>query len=426
MLSYRLFVGHRGRRVYLALFLCLFALSIGVRVRSYLLTRKIYAVLSGLDRLRVDATTEEQLLKTVPYLVREKNTLPGTQGYYRAEISNEGDRRWLYRLPSFLYSLWPLRVDLPRKAMTNKWELMPVPTKIAYVLGWRQVSFSAYVFVLNGTVWSTGYSIEPDVLVGYPLSYFVVARSAHGFWTNRSREQPVQSTDDESPDYRFGAVAGQFSLLAGADSSIGVVYTATAPRDLVSHVYQVDLSCFWAIRGCDSVRQVTPLLWQDRQAIATATTSRVSSMAGWSSSGNPCPDRILAGRVRTLLDVNVALLEVLNSRSELVNREGTVSEEIVTDYRLIEALRGQPQGPWTDIRYRWAIPWPSSPTGEVLNPMRPSYPKPGERVLYFSGASFDSCRIVPATPSAESSVRSALPAPRRSEDDVTRYLYARK
>jgi hypothetical protein len=105
MLSYRLFVGRRGRRVYLALLLCIFALSIGVRVRSYLLTRKIYAVLSGLDRLRVDATTEEQLSKTVPYLVREKNTLPGTQGYYRAEISNERDRQWLYRLPSFLYSL---------------------------------------------------------------------------------------------------------------------------------------------------------------------------------------------------------------------------------------------------------------------------------------------------------------------------------
>lgn len=43
--------------------------------------------------------------------------------------------------------------------------------------------------------------IEPDVLISYPLSYFVVARSAHGFWTSRGREQPVQSTDDESPEY---------------------------------------------------------------------------------------------------------------------------------------------------------------------------------------------------------------------------------
>jgi hypothetical protein len=166
MLSYRLLVDHRARRVYLALLLCLFALSIGVRIRSYLLTRKIYAVLSGLDRLRIDATTEKQLLMTVPYLVREKNTLPGTQGYYHVEISNEGDRSWLYRLPALFYSLWPFHGELPSRLMTDKWELMPLPTKIGYVLGWRQVSFSAYVFVLNGTVSSTGYSIEPDILVG--------------------------------------------------------------------------------------------------------------------------------------------------------------------------------------------------------------------------------------------------------------------
>ncbi len=131
MSFYRLFVGYRAHRVYLALFLFLFALSIGVRVRSYLLTRRIYAALSGLDRLRVDATTEEQLLRTVPYLVPEKNMLPGTQGYYRAELSNKDDRRWLYRLPSFLSSLWPPHVDLP---MRNKWDLMDLPTTIAYVL----------------------------------------------------------------------------------------------------------------------------------------------------------------------------------------------------------------------------------------------------------------------------------------------------
>lgn len=102
MLFYRLFVGHRARRVYLALFLLLLALSIGVRARSYLLTRRIYAVLSGLDRLRVDATTEEQVLRNVPYLVLDKNTPPGAKRYYRAEISNLDDRRWMYWVPSFL------------------------------------------------------------------------------------------------------------------------------------------------------------------------------------------------------------------------------------------------------------------------------------------------------------------------------------
>ena len=69
MLLYRLFAGRRARRVYLALFLAIFSLSVDVRIRSYLLGRKIQAVISGLGRLRVDETTEEQLRKTVPYLV---------------------------------------------------------------------------------------------------------------------------------------------------------------------------------------------------------------------------------------------------------------------------------------------------------------------------------------------------------------------
>lgn len=60
--------GRRARRVYLALLLALVLLSTGLRVRSYLLTRKIYAVLSGLEQVRIDKTTEQQLMRTVPYL----------------------------------------------------------------------------------------------------------------------------------------------------------------------------------------------------------------------------------------------------------------------------------------------------------------------------------------------------------------------
>lgn len=50
---------------------------------------------------------------------------------------------------------------------------MRFPLKVAYVLGWRHLSFSASVTVLDGTVSSTWYDIEPDVLLGFPLSYFV-------------------------------------------------------------------------------------------------------------------------------------------------------------------------------------------------------------------------------------------------------------
>jgi hypothetical protein len=400
-------LGRRARPIYLAVLLLPIVFSVSLRVRTFLAARKIHAVLSGLEQVRVDRTTEEQLLRTVPYLVPSDPTrqmLAGGHDSYRVEISNAdyyyGWTRWV---PDYVLSLWPVHdSDLPVK---DKWKSLTFPLKAAYVLGWRHLSFSAYVTVLNGTVSSTGYNLEPDVLIGYPLSYFVVARSAHGFSRDAGRRPvPVHSTDDESPDYRFGAVAGQFSMLDGTDSSIGVAYTADAPRDLIDHAFRVDLGCFWGSRGCDSVHQVVPLLWKDRRAIEDATTARFRST-------DPCPNRILSGRVRYLPDLNVALLEVVRSRSEEVNYEGNRSEDIVTDYRLKEAIRGNPEGPWTDIRHRWTIPWPLSPRGEIPNPEPPSYPKPGDRFLYFSGATFDSCRIIRATPSAESAVRSAIPAP---------------
>jgi hypothetical protein len=237
-------------------------------------------------------------------------------------------------------------------------------------------------------------------------------RSVHGFTRNAGhRPVPVQSTDDESPQYRFGAVAGPLSIREGPDTAIGVAYTFDAPPDLISHAFQVDLQCFWGLRGCDSVRQVVPLLWNDRQAILNQTAARLNS-------SHPCPDRILAGRVRYLLDGSVALLEVVRSREEQMSYEGDHSEEFITDYRLTQVIRGQPEGPWIGMRRRPTIPWPLSRTGERVNPMQPFLPKPGERFLYFGGATFDSCRIVPATPSAEAAVRDAVPAPRRVEDDI--------
>ena len=51
--------------------LLLIILSGVIRVRSYRITRKFQAVLAGLAQVTVDSTTEEQLVRTVPYLVRD-------------------------------------------------------------------------------------------------------------------------------------------------------------------------------------------------------------------------------------------------------------------------------------------------------------------------------------------------------------------
>jgi hypothetical protein len=403
--------GRWARRGCILMFLMCISLSAVLRCRTYLLTCRIQAVLAGIAQVRVDQTTEGQLLKAVPFLVRDGREFQrGTsvERHYHVIISNNEDwpggagptMRWV---PQFLFRLWPPSERFPDNHELHKLKVLSFPVRVAYLLGWRHLSFAASVVVLDGAVSSSCYRIDPDVFLGWPASDLVVARSVHGLWTPRGAPVWVSNEADESPDFRFDS-SGAFSLIPGADSVIGVAYTANAPKELISHVFRVDLTCFWGIRGCDSVRQVVPLLWADEHAIVARAAARVKSQ-------NPCPDRILAGRARTLPDLSVELLEAVNSTSEKTNYGG----DRITDYRLMEVIRGRP---WATMHYRDRIPWSSDPTADRPDPMASLPPEPGDRFLYFSGARFDSCQIVPATPSAESAVRTAVPAPKRKEDCI--------
>lgn len=158
---------------------------------------------------------------------------------------------------------------------------------------------------------------------------------------------PVRSTDDQNPQFRMW----------GGEYSIQVIYTADAPQELISHAFQVDLSCFWGIRGCSSFSQVAPALRKDKQGIEAATIKRLHSQ-------NPCPDEMLAARVRYLPDVSVALRDVVDSS-------------------------------------------------------QPMLLKPDARMLIFQGATFESCQTVPATPTAEAAVQAVAPAPRLREEEMS-------
>jgi hypothetical protein len=368
------------------------------------------AVLAGLTRVRLDKTTEGQLQTLVPYPLSQDIPSSGLDRHYCATISNDREgyaygslgTGWLQQ--QFLFASWSPD-DGP---IQNKWKTMNLPLRLAYIFGWRHLTFRACVTTLNGIVSGASYVLEPDVFYGFPANELVAVAGVHGLWRTSGR-LPIQSADDESPDFRFGAATGGFSAFAAVDAKIGVAYTPGAPPELTAHAFKVDLSCFWGMRGCDSVRQVVPLLWADRRRIADATAARLRSV-------NPCPDRILEGRVRTLADLNVSLLEVSDSRDELVNYEGDRWGETVTDYRLREIIRGHPNAAEIiAMRRRTMI---ASPTGEMPNPAGPWHPKRGERFLFFSGAQFDSCRIVPDTPSAEMAVRTAVPPIKRREDQV--------
>lgn len=67
--------GLRGRilrRVCITLLLLLVGVRTATGIYALVLTHRVQAVITGLARLRIDETTEEDLRKVVPYLVRSE------------------------------------------------------------------------------------------------------------------------------------------------------------------------------------------------------------------------------------------------------------------------------------------------------------------------------------------------------------------
>lgn len=353
------------------IFLLLVAISIAARLYTFTLTRRIHAILSGLEELKIDQTTEEEMLRTVPYLDRNvygRRVGTSTERTYYVWIANKNDKEGKEKGVPFVHLFWSRPSELPS-----------VADRLAYWLGYRYFFFGAHVVLLDGKVSRVGYSIG----VGRERPRWLISvDSYHGFYASPYKQIVVSRADDESPQYR----------IEGNEQYLDVSYTFDAPRDLTSHVFQADLSCFWGLFGCRDARRVAPLVWQDNRAIAAAALARLKS-------NNPCPDRILAGRVRYLPDASVVLLEVNHARTEKVKATKPNSKEAISDYRVLEVLHGDPQAKGGHPKYfdTWITP--------------------GSRILMFAGCIFDSCAVVPATPSALSTVRNTVPAPKRAEDE---------
>ncbi len=378
----RAFTWRSVRRICFAVFLLLLFLGTAAHIRCYFLAKRIGAVLAGLERVRVDQTTEAELLRDVPYLSRCGQDRPAgssTERRYGVLISNEKD--WLLGGP-----------------------LLSRPGDWLYdlddFLGYRTLIFGAEVRLLDGKVSHIGYEVDRRADIFPRHSGAIVSvDSAHGFWSP-SGYVYVSSTDDESPQFR----------VSGDEKLLSATYTSDAPAELASLAFRIDLACFWSPRGgCHSSSQVAPLWWQRKSAIEAAALVRLTGP-------NPCPDRILAARVRYYPDTNVELLDVLRSRKMVVNDEAAITgEETLTDFRLRSVLRGRPTKALNNVRYS---PFISSPTERgvgILNPV-PAFRNPGAQALFFSGSFFESCRIIPATPSAISAVRATVPVSKYRED----------
>lgn len=397
--------GMRGRilrRFCITFLLVIVSVATVTRIYSFVLTQRFQAVITGLSKLRIGETTEEELRRVVPNLVRSewdwqvKRTPEtgdvdlGSVSTYYVTISNEPS--WM-RFATFAsqYSI----VRYPNGGRPSGWLL-----SLANLLGYRYIGFGAGVRLLDGKVSKISFGVADYLVFPRPLGTMVWVESAHAFWAPYQRDFEVSSTDDENLQLRINA----------NEEHLSVLYAFDAPPAVTSHAFHLDLSCFWGLLGCRHARQIAPLLWQDKITTETRTLARLKS-------NQPCPDRILAARVRYLPDVSVLLLESKGFKTENVNEEGMSIPEIWTNYKLIEVLRGRSWQPSQPIRSSPTVPYPGDYDRRLPN-MGLQWAYKGQRVMLFSNLNFDSCRVVAATPSAESAVRATGLAPRRAEDQM--------
>jgi len=384
---YHKLTGRFARRVYSSAFLISILLVTAVHIRSYLMVRKFQRVLSGLSYVQIDKTTEEELARSVPYLVRsaaETRSDAHVERYYYLVLSNEDE--WLMRKLYFGdFGYW---IPHARALEIAEW------------LGYRCIIFYAQVLVVDGNVSRIRYEIVDEDISPGSYSDFISVRSAHGVWDHEG-PTVVTPADDESPQFR----------VSGDQKSLHLTYMSDAPPEQASRAFDIDLTCFWSLRGCRTARDIAPHLWQYKNEIEEKAASRLVS-------GEPCPDRILAGRVRYLPDLDILLLDVVRVPEQLSVDGWGRSGKSAIGYGLREIIRGsmgvsQEAKKFTyypEIRASSNLSWRSA------NPLS-RVPQIGDQVLLFTGAQFQSCQMVLNTPSALSAVRKAVPSPWHKEDE---------
>jgi hypothetical protein len=403
---WRTLSGRIARRIYLIFVLALIATSAAVRIHTFVLARRMEAVIASLSRLQIDKSTEEDVKRTVPELVRWQWEVPlkrspetgdidvGIEQGYSVAISNESSWMEFSRLISPIISCC-VNTTYSKDGYEHNWILA-----LTNLLGYRYVYFGASVVLLNGKVSRVSYGVQDRLAFPRQVGMILDVQSVHSFWASYRSGFEVSSTDDESPQFR----------VRKGTNSLRVAYTFDAPPDLVAHAFKVDLSCFWGIRGCLTPANIAPSLALDAERIQSAALARLKST-------DPCPARIVAGRSRYLTDVSVSLVESEGWRHEPMNMEGSLGNRTVTDYKLIEVLRGFPVKSLKSVEGRSWVPYPGDYTKQLPNP-GPQWAERGKQILLFTNHSFDSCQLVPAVPEAIAAIRNATPTPKRVEDQT--------
>src|ERR1700733_5345632 len=405
---YRALTSKLARRIYsttlITLLTTFLVTTTIIRVPTYLLTRKFQTVLRGLSKIQIDQTTEAEIPHLVPYLTPRlrdipvipppgspPNVDPGTHHFYYFEASN--DDHWMrFNVFADKYS----QVNYPKNHHhpPQSWIY-----SVAEWFGYRYLRLDASIIILNGKVSSIHYDIGNSFGFPHQAGEIVSASSVHSWWGPRKHLR-VSPIIDQNPTF----------VVFGGDDAIHIKFAPEAPATLRNHIFEVDLRCTWSLTGCHHPVQITSALWRDKQEAEQSAFARLTS-------DNPCPDSLVAGRVRYVPDSDILFLE--STGLPVTNPTGYYldsTSQLHSHYRLIEMIRGES----TYWKSSSAKPYVPDPTDSYhrLPSKNPERRPAGQRVLLLIGPEFSSCQVVPAASAALDAARNPPPAAIRLEDEI--------
>ena len=369
----RLFVSRPARVVYISLLSFVLIVGVGFRIEAAVFARRASRLASTLATVQIGKTTRAEVLRRMPNLVPESSLEPGTRcdaDECLAQVAHTTTLLGpLSNGNSFLFSA------------LQKW-------------GIRFGQLYVFVAFKSGTVCRYGYQLiisEPDSL--YPGAMFIYVSSRE----HLGEIDPITPVADESPDYRVGHHNKWPEL------NTRIAFTASAPRTLVQHAFDLQLGCLWSLRGCLNANQVLPEPEQDGQRILSSMLKRLRSH-------DQCPEWILARRARDVPDILLVTVEKVGAEGRY-DYPSTPFHRV--DFRLERVLQGKVDRPLKNVPVYLDINLPWGETDETVHNSAYDLMRPGQRLMLFSDMStnIDSpCEAMAATDSAIKTVENNLAA----------------
>lgn len=334
-----------------------------LHIQSALFQYRVHRVLRGMEQLRLEQTTSEQMLRLVPALRPiPSELLPFGRGCrlwecYAVDIHNNLD----------------VLAGLARHRYLHE---------AAYWAGGRAARLIAVVSVERGRVRNVHYSltVESTTHPGY------LEVEVHSVYWLRSSTY----VQDQSPEYVVT------ERQQWPDSLVWVAFTPYARAHQMSHAFHADLNCMWSLRGCRAARQMLPEAWRDRQATEKAAVARLRGP-------EPCPSTLLRVRVR---DTSGILLVEVENVQRIPGNDG-VPVVMVAHYKLLRILRQEGEVAASShslskgdlmrlLEHNFSVQFPLSKANESITNPDIRLLQPGARLIAFYPQPFV-CSIFPAS-----------------------------